>query len=363
MELKVVCMTTFTAIVLIFSPPAAWAECTTTPVIFNFGDSNSDTGGYAAAYGTSFSSPNGHTYFNQTSYRKCDGRLIIDFLCESVKANYLSPYLNCLNTSFANGVNFAVAGSQIVSNEQFFPLNTQVLQFIRFKILSLILQSQGAKEVLGEVDFASALYTIDIGQNDLYAAFKYQYLPVPEVIAIVPNLINQIKTAINSIYNVGGRNFWVHNTGPLGCLPERLAGVGKMNVRADYDQTGCLIPLNEVAKEFNTRLRELCEEMRFVLKDSVIVYVDMYTIKYNLISNPALSGFENPLMPYCGGGGPPTIGCGEAGYSICEPWKRYISWDGIHYTEGANRVFALQVASANFSTPPTKFDYFCSKST
>nr|GLL45472.1 GDSL esterase/lipase LIP-4-like [Ipomoea trifida] len=361
---------TFTAIVLIFSPPAAWAECTRTPIIFNFGDSNSDTGGYDAAYGSSFSSPNGHTYFHETSYRRCDGRLIIDFLCESVKANYLPSYMECLTSSFVNGVNFAIAGSTVVSKHVLFILSTQVFQFTRFRILSV--QSKETKGVLREVgvfkevDFIEALYMIDIGQNDLYGAFKDEHLTVPEVIAKIPSIINEIKTAINSIYKLGGRNFWVHNTGPLGCLPERLARVGEMSVSADYDQTGCLIPLNEAAKEFNTKLRELCEEMRFLLNNSVIVYVDMYTIKYNLISNPAIYGFENPLMPCCGGGGPPynaTIGCGEAGFSRCEPGKRYISWDGIHYTEGANRVFALQVASANFSTPPIKFDYFCSNST
>nr|GMD52495.1 GDSL esterase/lipase LIP-4-like [Ipomoea batatas] len=73
----------------------------------------------------------------------CDGRLIIDFLCESIKADHLSPYLGCLTSNFANGVNFAIAGSKIVSRDLLFILSTQVLQFTRFRIFSLKLHSVG----------------------------------------------------------------------------------------------------------------------------------------------------------------------------------------------------------------------------
>lgn len=52
------------------------------PVIFNFGDSNSDTGGFAAAMGYDFGYPYGRTFFNRATGRLCDGRLIIDFLCK-----------------------------------------------------------------------------------------------------------------------------------------------------------------------------------------------------------------------------------------------------------------------------------------
>nr|GMC49212.1 GDSL esterase/lipase LIP-4-like [Ipomoea batatas] len=217
--------------------------------------------------------------------------------------------------------------------------------------------------MLSQVDFAGALYTIDIGQNDLSSAFTENKLSVPEVMANIPSFISEIKTAIEKIYELGGRNFWVHNTGPLGCLPNMLANGSRINVPADYDQMGCLIHLNEVANEFNTRLGKLCELMRSELNESVIVYVDMYTIKYNVISNYALYGFESPLMACCGGGGPPynaNVWCGLKGSNLCEKEKRYISWDGIHYTERANTIFAAQIASRNYSTPPLEFDYFCS---
>lgn len=47
--------------------------------IFNFGDSNSDTGGFWAAFPAQ-SGPFGMTYFNKPTGRATDGRLILDFL-------------------------------------------------------------------------------------------------------------------------------------------------------------------------------------------------------------------------------------------------------------------------------------------
>jgi len=53
------------------------------PVLFNFGDSNSDTGGMAAARGWHLTRPEGRAFFPRPTGRFCDGRLTIDFLCES----------------------------------------------------------------------------------------------------------------------------------------------------------------------------------------------------------------------------------------------------------------------------------------
>lgn len=49
------------------------------PAIYNFGDSNSDTGGIAAAF-FPMVSPCGDTYFHRPVGRASDGRLIIDFI-------------------------------------------------------------------------------------------------------------------------------------------------------------------------------------------------------------------------------------------------------------------------------------------
>jgi len=50
------------------------------PAVFNFGDSNSDTGELCAAKGFQPAPPNGQNYFKTPAGRFCDGRLIVDFL-------------------------------------------------------------------------------------------------------------------------------------------------------------------------------------------------------------------------------------------------------------------------------------------
>lgn len=54
------------------------------PAVFNFGDSNSDSGGLVAGMGEQLDPPNGQTFFKKPSGRFCDGRLIIDFLSKYI---------------------------------------------------------------------------------------------------------------------------------------------------------------------------------------------------------------------------------------------------------------------------------------
>ncbi|PKI33135.1 hypothetical protein CRG98_046454 [Punica granatum] len=63
--------------------PGARTRCERKPVIFNFGDSNSDTGGFSAALGVTFKLPFGRAFLREQNGRISDGRLMIDFFCKS----------------------------------------------------------------------------------------------------------------------------------------------------------------------------------------------------------------------------------------------------------------------------------------
>lgn len=93
---------------------------------------------------------------------------------------------------------------------------------------------------------------------------------------------------MQAIYEEGGKNFWVHNTGPIGCLPKSLTTYNKY--KDDYDEHGCLRSLNEGAKIFNDKLYLLCEKLRDEMKNITIVYLDVYSIKYDLIANSSNYG-------------------------------------------------------------------------
>lgn len=49
------------------------------PAVYNFGDSNSDTGTHSAAI-SQIPAPNGETSFKKPSERLSDGRLIVDVI-------------------------------------------------------------------------------------------------------------------------------------------------------------------------------------------------------------------------------------------------------------------------------------------
>lgn len=86
------------------------------------------------------------------------------------------------------------------------------------------------------------------------------------------------------VYQQGGRAFWIHNTGPIGCLP-----VSVLNVSGPppgyLDENGCVKAQNDVALEFNSKLKDRILELRAELPESKITYVDVYAAKYELISN------------------------------------------------------------------------------
>ncbi|XP_021772467.1 GDSL esterase/lipase At1g09390-like [Chenopodium quinoa] len=337
--------------------------CLRPPVIFSFGDSNSDTGGLVAGLGYSVSSPYGRTYFGRSTGRLSDGRLILDFLCQSLNTKFLRPYLDPMGSSFQNGANFAVVGSKTLPEFKPFALNVQVMQFLHFKSRSLELAASGVKRYVNEEGFRNALYMIDIGQNDLADLFS-KNLTYAKVIKRIPLVIEEIKKAVKGLYDQGGRKFWIQNTGPLGCLPQKLWLV--QHKAGDLDASGCISSYNSAAKLFNAALFHLCQQMKSELVGATIVHVDIYSIKYDLISQGMKYGFKSPLMACCGAGGAPynyniQMTCGNYGSQACSNGSQFVSWDGIHYTEVANAIIAKRLLSMEYLTPRVPFDFFCQK--
>uniref|UniRef100_A0A6N2LBI4 GDSL esterase/lipase n=1 Tax=Salix viminalis TaxID=40686 RepID=A0A6N2LBI4_SALVM len=169
------------------------SQCKNPPVIFNFGDSNSDTGGLVAGLGFPVNLPNGRTFFHRSTGRLSDGRLLIDFLCQSLNASFLSPYLDSLGGSrFTNGANFAVVGSSTLPKYVPFSLNIQLMQFLHFKARTLELTTAGFGNFVTDEGLRNALYIIDIGQNDIADSFSKQ-MSYAQVTKRIPSVILEIE--------------------------------------------------------------------------------------------------------------------------------------------------------------------------
>nr|XP_023897941.1 GDSL esterase/lipase At1g54790-like isoform X2 [Quercus suber] len=339
------------------------------PAVFNFGDSNSDTGELTVGLGFSLDPPNGQHYFKTSTGRFCDGRLIIDLLMDETDLPFLNAYLDSIGLpNFRKGCNFAAAGSTIrpatPTSVSPFSFGVQVAQFLRFKARVLELLPKGKKLVkyLPEEDyFEKGLYMFDIGQNDLAGAFYSKSLD--QILASIPAILVEFETGIQKLYDQGARNFWIHNTGPLGCLPQNVAKFG--TDPSQLDELGCVSQHNQASKLFNLQLHALCRKLQGQFSDADVTYVDIFTIKYNLIANYSRYGFEQPIMACCGYGGPPLnydsrVSCGQTkilnGTSVtakgCPDSTEYVSWDGIHYTEAANQYVSSQILTGKYSDPP-----------
>ncbi|XAR51926.1 Alpha-L-fucosidase [Bertholletia excelsa] len=340
------------------------------PAIYNFGDSNSDTGGIAAAF-YPMAAPCGETFFHRPAGRGCDGRLIIDFIAESLKLPYLSAYLDSIGTSYEHGANFATGGATIMrQNESWFehgvspfPLDIQVEHYVQFKARTTYLYNQANEtskrsRLPRPEDFSKALYTFDIGQNDLSVGFRE--MTDEQLRAAIPDIISQFAAAVKQLYEEGARAYWIHNTGPIGCLP--VTTIKVQNPNTGYlDEQGCVKSQNEIAQEFNRQLKDRVTRLRKELPQASVTYVDIYAAKYGLISSAKKQGFEDPFEICCGHhengidiwcGNRANVNGTEIYSGSCENPSKVISWDGVHYSEAANFWIANQILNGSFSDPP-----------
>ncbi|KAG7558810.1 GDSL lipase/esterase [Arabidopsis thaliana x Arabidopsis arenosa] len=351
------------------------------PAIFNFGDSNSDTGGLSAAFGQA-PYPNGRTFFHSPSGRFSDGRLIIDFIAEELGLQYLSAFLDSIGSNFTHGANFATAGSTVrppnstISQGGSSPisLDVQLVEFSDFITRSQLIRNQGGvfKKLLPKKEyFSQALYIFDIGQNDLTSGLKLN-MTTDQIKAYIPDVLDQFSNAIRKVYSKGGRIFWIHNTAPLGCLPYVL---DRIPVPASQiDNHGCAIPRNEIARYYNSELKRRVIGLRKELSDAAFTYVDIYSVKLTLITQAKKLGFRYPLVACCGHGGKynynKLIKCGAkvmvGGKEIvlaksCNDVSFRVSWDGIHFTETTNNWIFQQINGGAFTDPHIPLKFACTR--
>ncbi|XP_038705063.1 esterase-like isoform X1 [Tripterygium wilfordii] len=360
------------------SNPTSSLESCDFPAIFNFGDSNSDTGGLSATSLITLPPPYGETFFHKPAGRGSDGRHIIDFIAQSFGLPFLHGYLDSLGANFSHGANFATGGASINGgllkvNGFSFYLNIQYDEFRQFKLRSQMIREKGgifATLMPKKEYFSNALYTFDIGQNDLFGPFLFNF-SVQDVNASVPNIINDFVTNVENIYKLGGRSFWIHNAGPIGCPAYSL----EIFPSGERDNVGCIKPYNEVAQYFNYMLREAVLQLRQDFPEAAFTYVDVYSVKYSLFEEPERYGFEHPLVVCCGYGGKYnfTVGvlCGDTitvnGTQIfvgsCERPAVRVIWDGAHYTDAANKFVFDQISTGAFSDPPIPLRMACHRNT
>ncbi|GER26472.1 GDSL esterase/lipase [Striga asiatica] len=361
-------------VLLVLLVPSTHANCAF-EAIFNFGDSNSDTGGFFAAF-PSQPSPNGMTYFSRPTGRTTDGRLHIDFLAQALGLPYLSPYLQSIGSDYKHGVNFATSASPViqpntslfVTGVSPFYLAVQVNQMKLFKAKVEEFKSQEQTNLPQPDIFGKALYTIYIGQHDI----TYDIVGASSggVKQYEPQIASEIANAIKELYNLGGRTFFVQNLAPIGCYAAVLTQVSHES--SDIDSFGCMMSFNNVVREYNSVLNKTLHSTRHELPDANIIYVDTHSVILELYQRPTSHGLQHGITACCGYGGGdynfhPKVFCGNTNEidgqkvmaTACEDPQNYVSWDGIHLTENANKLVAYAILSGSYFDPPFNLNHYC----
>uniref|UniRef100_A0A453PE63 GDSL esterase/lipase n=1 Tax=Aegilops tauschii subsp. strangulata TaxID=200361 RepID=A0A453PE63_AEGTS len=169
--------------------------------VFSFGDSLTDTGNAAilpaTAGGPSSHAPYGETYFHHPSGRASDGRLIIDFIVESLGLPQPTPYLAGETADdFRHGANFAVGGATAL--DPAFLKSRGVATFVPVSLSNetswfnnvLELLDSTAYEEESNIMASSVFYFGEIGVNDyIFALFsnrtaEFAASLVPDIVAV-----------------------------------------------------------------------------------------------------------------------------------------------------------------------------------
>ncbi|KAF5741129.1 anther-specific proline-rich protein APG-like [Tripterygium wilfordii] len=340
--------------------------------VYAFGDSYTDTGNAKLLGGlksfvtdliskfASLADPNGGK--NLPGSRLCNGKLVIDFLCDSLGLPTPPAYKDT-SANFSKGVNFAISGSTGLSGD-FFAAH-KIAHALMWKAIPETFKTQldwftkhlaeveckGLSDVDCKGSMNNSLFWVgEMGGND-YSRTLGSSISIPWLTEMnIGHVFNLVKTLIER----GAKYLVVQGLPPAGCCPLQLA-LSKFH---DRDGMGCASLANGLIKAHNKLLQKKLEILRKLFPHCVISYVDYSSAYKNVLSNHKQYNFQEPFKACCGaGGGPLNFDlhrlCGSVGTSTCKHPNQFINWDGVHLTEAMHKVLSdLFFHKPGFCQPP-----------
>ncbi|KAI3939608.1 hypothetical protein MKX01_038563, partial [Papaver californicum] len=229
--------------------------------IFSFGDSLADTGNVLYSQTDEYVGklPYGQTYFHRANGRFSDGRLVLDFIAQSVGLPLLPAYSS--GKDLRQGANFAVGGGTALDASFFEERNITVpsnmslgiqLEWFKQLLPSLCNPSTGdCHEYLK----TSLILMREIGGND----YNHPFFQGRGLVLI----------------KEGAVTFMVPGNLPIGCSSAYLTQY-KSPKKEDYDESGCIKWLNEFTMYHNNLLQKELDILRELHPHTKIIYADYY---------------------------------------------------------------------------------------
>ncbi|XP_024534466.1 GDSL esterase/lipase At1g71691 [Selaginella moellendorffii] len=306
------------------------------PAIFVFGDSLADNGNnnFFLTLARADMPPNGIDFPSGPTGRFCNGKTIIDVLCDFVALPYPPPSLAPTTTGpiILTGVNYAsAAGGILASSGRNYIDNMPLLkQLQHFNVtLDAIRKQLGVANATKHV--SDSMFAIVIGSNDYINNYyinsttrsRYTTREYREV------LISSLENNFMTLYSMGARKFVVSGLGPLGCIPSELSR---------RNSTGeCVESVNHMVTRYNLALRKSIKRMNSKLRGAKLIYTDAYRALLEIIHAPSSFGFENVNSGCCGAGKfNAQLPCYPLISTVCKHRSSYVFWDAFHPTEAVN---------------------------
>ena len=191
---------------------------------------------------------------------------------------------------------------------------------------------------VGQLADSEALYIIWAGPND------YQTIPDANPEVVVDNL----ETAIESLFELGARNFMIPNLPDLGQVP--IAQTPNRPVSTEQ--------LTDLTQQHNFLLRETLDELNGSLNGINLIPLEIDELFNDIVTNPEEFGLTNISEP-CLDSNPidtaTTLSEGGSSSSvICDDFAQRLFWDTLHITATAQEIlgeFALEALT-------TQSDFF-----
>ncbi|KAK6160320.1 hypothetical protein DH2020_003701 [Rehmannia glutinosa] len=315
--------------------------------VYAFGDSDTDTGN-AHFLGANIQ---GEIKVNISS------RLVVDFLCDALSLPPVCPYKDP-SANFKDGVNFAISGSTALSPDYFsrknvssliwkgVPLSfqTQIDWFNKY-----LNQSKGNGKSTGKFDTDNSLFWIGgMGGSDYTSVLG----PSVSLHSLAEISVKNVRKLLQTLLANGAKYVVVQGLPPVGCLPFHMSLCPLHNL----DRMGCAATINAGIMTHNQILQWELEKLRKTYPKCSILYADAWNAFLTIAMNTKKYQIEEPFKACCGcGAGKYNFDknrlCGASGTSVCKDPHKYISWDGIHFTEAMHKHLADLFFNQGFCHP------------
>ena len=293
-----------------FALPAAAAPYTAQYV---FGDSLSDNGNLAAAFGTTFADPP----FANNAFT--NGPVAVELLANRLGLRADAARWTSAAGAGSAGTNYAVAGAKAG--------NTAPID-LPFQVSAFLARSGGTAP-------ADALYTVFIGGNDVRNA------ALNNDTSFTTNGVASEIASIGRLLAAGAQDFLVVNVPDVGLIPEFT-----------QDNPGRATLASQASVQYNSLLASGIASLAAANPEDTFRLSDLYSANNAFIANAASAGITNTTDPCYlnvnaqlrnpAPAATPTAACGPINPATNQATNigLYQYWDNIHPTAKVQAAFA-----------------------